>query len=148
MNAFDASDPSLPMDTMGARIRAVRRKWGWSQEEVARALRVDQASISFWERDKVRPSGSALVALASLFRTNVRTLEEGTGFKLPDAPFSPEDGKGQGQPRSISLPVPAGEGVTIVDLDSGSFKESQLSEAMMGMVQSVKDCRRVWLVLE
>lgn len=147
MDAFDSSD-NADFTTMGARIRAVRRKWGWSQEDVARAVRVDQASISFWERDKVRPSGSALVALASLFRTSVETLEAGEGFKVPDAPFTPEDSRTQELPRSISLPLATDDGVTIVDLASGTFKAAQISDAMMSVVQGVKDCRRVWVVME
>jgi len=78
------SQPSL--NTLGERIKAVRITWAWSQEEMAEALRVDQASISFWERDKIKPSGSPLVALSALFRTSVDALEHGKGFVLPDAP--------------------------------------------------------------
>ena len=78
MKRFDSnSDAPLSITSLGDRIKAVRLTWRWSQEEMAEALRVDQASISFWERDKIKPSGSAIVALASLFRTSTDALEGG-----------------------------------------------------------------------
>ena len=67
MKRFDSnSDAPLSTTSLGDRIKAVRLTWRWSQEEMAEALRVDQASISFWERDKIKPSGSAIVALVGL----------------------------------------------------------------------------------
>lgn len=106
MKRFDSSsDVSLPTSTIGERIKAVRVSWRWSQEEMASALRVDQASISFWERGKIRPSGSAIVALSSLFRASTAALEEGTGFRIPDPPSSPESAKADREvPMSISSP--------------------------------------------
>ena len=91
------SQPETPssLNTLGERIKAVRSHWNWSQEEMASNLRVDQASISFWERDKIRPSGSAMVALASLFRNSVESLESGEKFQLPDPPTSSELPKGE-----------------------------------------------------
>ena len=75
-----------PVATLGERIRAVRTAWGWSQTQVCDLLHVDQASISFWERDRIIPSGSALVALAALFRCSVEALETGKGFVISDPP--------------------------------------------------------------
>jgi len=141
-------DSEVPISTLGERIKAIRMNWKWSQESMAEALRVDQASISFWERDKIKPSGSAIVALASLFRTSPQALEEGVGFRIPESPSShgsPESG--QEPARSVSLPMGGEAGVVVVDLGDGSFKDSVLSEAMMSLVQGLKDNRRVWLVL-
>ena len=150
MKRFDSSsNVALPTSTMGERIKAIRVSWRWSQEEMANALRVDQASISFWERDKIRPSGSAIVALSSLFRASTEALEGGIGFRIPDPPFSPELAKVDRKvPLSISLPIGGKELIMVVDLGDGSSKDKPLSEAMMTLVQGVKDRRQTWVVLE
>jgi len=124
--------------------------WAWSQEEMAETLRVDQASISFWERDKIKPSGSALVALAALFRTSLEALEHGKGFILPDPPSrAPVSRKAEREmPRSVSLPSGDGDPIVIVDLLDGSSRGKQISEAMMSLVQAVKDGRKIWVVME
>lgn len=142
------SQPSL--NTLGERIKAVRVTWAWSQEEMAEALRVDQASISFWERDKIKPSGSALVALSALFRTSVDALEHGKGFVLPDAPSrAPISKKSEREmPRSVSLPRGEEEPIVVVDLLDGSSKGKQISDAMMVLVQAVKEGRKIWVVME
>ncbi|BDU73469.1 helix-turn-helix domain-containing protein [Mesoterricola silvestris] len=135
--------------TMGDRIKTVRRTWKWSQQEMAGALRVDQASISFWERDKIRPSGSALVALAALFRTSVDALEGGSEFNIPDSPSAPGGDKVEREfPRSVCLPMGDREKVMVVDLADGSSKGDPVSEAMMTLAMGVKANRRVWVVIE
>lgn len=150
MKQFDSnSNVALPTSTIGERIKAIRVSWRWSQEEMANALRVDQASISFWERDKIRPSGSAIVALSSLFRASTEALEGGIGFRIPDPPFGPESAKVDREvPLSISLPVGGKGEIMVVDLGNGSSMDKPLSEAMMTLVQGVKDNRRTWVVLE
>lgn len=144
------SDSQPALNTLGERIKAVRMAWAWSQEEMAETLRVDQASISFWERDKIKPSGSALVALAALFRTSLEALEHGKGFILPDPPSrAPVSRKAEREmPRSVSLPSGDGDPIVIVDLLDGSSRGKQISEAMMSLVQAVKDGRKIWVVME
>lgn len=144
------SEQSPALSTLGERIKAVRQAWGWSQEEMAEALRVDQASISFWERDKIRPSGSAMVALAALFRTSVDSLEQGEGFVVPDPPSRPPLSRTADWdiPRSVCLPSGTTETVVVVDLKDGSSRNKPLSEAMMDLSIGVKDARKVWVVLE
>ena len=143
------SDSSPSLKTLGERIKAVRTAWGWSQEEMAETLRVDQASISFWERDKIKPSGSAMVALSALFRTSLDALESGTGFVVPDPPSRPPLAKAEREfPRSVSLPISDADPIVVVDLVDGTSKGKQLSEAMMVLVESVKAGRRVWVVME
>ncbi|MDR0498503.1 MAG: helix-turn-helix domain-containing protein [Holophagales bacterium] len=147
-SAITESEPVASL-TLGERIKAVRLAWDWPQEEMAEILRVDQASISFWERDKIKPSGSAMVALAALFRTTIDALEKGERFIIPAAP-----GRGEGirgsrvLPRSVCLPISAPDKVTIVDLDSGGLTVPQLSEAMISLGQYAKDNRKVWIVVE
>jgi transcriptional regulator with XRE-family HTH domain len=144
------SDSKPSLKTLGDRIKAVRMAWGWSQEEMAETLRVDQASISFWERDKIRPSGSALVALAALFRTSLESLEKGKGFVLPDPPSRAPISKKIARPalRSVSLPGGLEDPIAIVDLLDGTSRGRQISEAMMVLVQAVKDDRKIWIVVE
>jgi DNA-binding XRE family transcriptional regulator len=147
----NTSEPrSEAMSTLGGRIKAVRAAWGWPQEEMAEILRVDQASISFWERDKIKPSGAALVALAALFRTTIEALEKGENFIVPAAP-----GRGEGNrrsralPRAICLPISdQTEKVAIIDLSSGLLNSPQLSDAMISLGQYAKDKRKVWIVVE
>lgn len=67
-------------------IRDLRCAWGWSQQRLASALHCDQASISFWERDKVVPAGPSLVAIAALCGTTVEALTTGTGWTVPTEP--------------------------------------------------------------
>jgi len=138
------------LNSLGDRIKAVRLHWVWSQEEMAATLRVDQASISFWERDKIKPSGSAMVALAALFRTSLKALETGESFILPDPPSCLPDAKKTKReiPRSVSLPPEEKDLIAIVDLADGSSKGKPVSEAMMILVQSAKEGRKVWVVIE
>ncbi len=149
MKPIEPNEPA-PLRTLGERIKAVRSSWSWSQEEMADALRVDQASISFWERDKIKPSGSAMVALAALFRTSVEALENGSGFVVPDPPSrQPTPRRADREiPRSVSLPLGHEEPIQMVDLVNGSTRGKQLSEAMMDLAQAVKDGRKVWVVME
>lgn len=140
---------SVPGSTLGERIKTIRLAWRWSQEEMANALHVDQASISFWERDRIIPSGSALVALASLFRISAKSLEQGHAFRIPDPPSRPETEKAERMnPMSISLPMGGRDMPIIVDLGNGSTRDMQVSEAMTALIQGVKSGRRTWLVLE
>jgi len=140
-------DSEAPLSTLGERIKAIRLNWDWSQEEIAGAMRVDQATISFWERGKVRPTGSAIVALASLFRSSPAALENGNGFRIPDPPSSPGTKKvDREQPRSVSLPM-GGEEVMVVDLGNGTSQGKPLSEALLSLAKGAKDSRRAWVVL-
>jgi len=127
--------------SLGQRIKAIRLDWRWSQGELAHALRVDQASISYWEHDKVRPSGSGLLALASLFRTSAQAMEEGTGFRIPEPPSRPEAARG------VGLPWHGGEVIRVIDLADGSSRASALDEGMMSLVQGFQAHRRAWVVL-
>jgi transcriptional regulator with XRE-family HTH domain len=73
-------------ETLGARIKNTRTLWGWPQEKLAKCLQVDQASISFWERDKIIPSGSAQVAICALFDCDQFALLDGDCWSVPAQP--------------------------------------------------------------
>jgi len=141
--------PTAP-STLGQRIKTVRIEWDWAQDELAELLQVDQASISFWERDKIKPSGAAMVALAALFRTTIDALETGLDFVVPMAP-SRSEGKRNSRPlpRGICLPVGQHPGqVAVVDLANGGISAQDLSEAMINLGQYTKDNRKIWIVVE
>jgi len=149
-DADDTLNPKPVPSTLGERIKAVRIEWDWAQDELAEILRVDQASISFWERDKIKPSGAAMVALAALFRTTADALETGQDFVVPKAP-SRGEGKRKSRPlpRGICLPVGQIPGqVAVVDLATGDLSAQELSEAMINLGQYTKDGRKIWIVVE
>lgn len=64
------------MSQLSRNIKNHRLAWNWSQSDLAKALYMDQASISFWESGKVNPLGSTKVALAALFSCTVSELED------------------------------------------------------------------------
>lgn len=141
--------PEVELHTMGERIKAIRTAWGWSQEEMASVLRVDQASISFWERDRIVPSGSAMVALAALFRLDPESLETGRGFVIPDRPAQPTHRRNGRKPlRSLSLPTSEADQPTFVDLASGSTHSWALSETSAALSEALKSGRKAWVVVE
>lgn len=53
---------------IGARIRLLRKHSGLSQEEVADAIKCDNATLSRYERGLNAPDGAQLVQLAALFK--------------------------------------------------------------------------------
>lgn len=52
----------------GKDLLEYRQRHGLKQSDIANFLSVDQASVSFWERDKVQPSGPAEKLLSVLLR--------------------------------------------------------------------------------
>ena len=136
-----------PAVTLGERIRTIRTAWGWSQTQVSGLLHVDQASISFWELDRIIPSGSALVALASLFRCSIEALETGNGFVISDPPYR-LPGAGQGDLRSVSLPLSDSSPVMMVDMVDGTAVSEDLSRAIMEIAGAMKGSRKIWVVIK
>lgn len=150
MNPAPMNSPAeTPFQTLGERIKAVRTAWAWSQEEMATTLRVDQASISFWERDRIVPSGSAMVALATLFRLEPGALETGRGFVVPDAPSQPSHKRnGRKTLRSLSLPIPPPEQTVCIDLISGHAQGRPPADAAAALSEAMRAGRKVWVVFE
>jgi len=56
---------------LGEHLKYLRRLKGYTQKEVAECLRVDQTTISSWERDRTSPSIYQLQRLAELFETSI-----------------------------------------------------------------------------
>jgi len=55
-------------------IKELRKKMGWSQQDLAKLLDVGIASISRWENGEKKPTGTAGVILASLVAALVSGL--------------------------------------------------------------------------
>lgn len=53
------------------RIKELRKKYGFSQEDLAEKFDVDRVTISRWENGINDPSNDALKVLASLFNVSV-----------------------------------------------------------------------------
>ena len=56
------------MDKVPAKIKKLRTRMGWTQEELARHIDVSLATVQRWEANKVIPSRLAQKELIRLFR--------------------------------------------------------------------------------
>lgn len=72
------------------RIKDLRKKYGFSQEDLAEKFDVDRVTISRWENGINDPSNDALKELASLFGVSVdyllghdKSIEPKSGVKIP-----------------------------------------------------------------
>lgn len=59
---------------VGINIRYLRKKRGYTQEELASKLGVSQASIANYESGKILPETKNLIELASILKTSVDQL--------------------------------------------------------------------------
>lgn len=62
---------------LGARIAALRRHKGMSQEKLAQALGVSPSAVGMYEQGRREPSGAMLVTLARLFGVSTDYLLTG-----------------------------------------------------------------------
>lgn len=141
-----SSQPS----TLGQRIRAVRRAWGWTQTTLAEALGSAQSMVSEWEKDVSRPSGAALISISRLFRLPVEALDTGKEFTLPDAP-----GQSSGAAmskrdiqdlRQLLPELQRGE-ILQVDTQAEDAELVQLTQALAAIREAKRQGRTVWLVI-
>ena len=66
INVLDLPTLDIPPGNSALAIRGWRRRIGFTQEELARALSVTCSTISRWENGHVRPSSLAWRAMAAL----------------------------------------------------------------------------------
>lgn len=71
-------------ETMGARIRALRRERGMTQAALAAQLSVSPKTVSKWETDKGMPDVSLLPALGAALRADLAKLLAGGGTPAPE----------------------------------------------------------------
>ena len=61
---------------LSEKVKYVRKKMGISQEGLARALNVGYATVSRWEKDKVKQSQMAKAAFYEYCKKNKITFDE------------------------------------------------------------------------
>ncbi|MBP1627133.1 MAG: helix-turn-helix protein [Holophagaceae bacterium] len=136
--------------TLGGRIRMVRKAWGWTQKDLAQALDSDQQVVSYWERDRAKPSRSALILLSRVFQLPVEALTMGEGFSIPDLPSDPGPigciGALRQAIEALSHRAETGT-IETIDLDTGSIGSLRLREAKAYMDRAQKHGCRVRIVV-
>ena len=60
--------------TIGKRIRILRKKSSLTQAELAERLYVSNNTISSWERDRTRPDITIIVQIAEIFHVSLNYL--------------------------------------------------------------------------
>ena len=69
--------------TIGTRIKTTRLAWGWTQAQMAKALRCPTGMIGSWEQDRPAISGLSIVAMCALMGATYEALTTGEGFGTP-----------------------------------------------------------------
>ena len=129
--------------TLGERIKKLRWHLGLTQRGLSEALHTDQAIISNWERDKAKPAGAAIAALAHVFKVSPLALETGEGFSLPEAPQSGPDT----QEAILTLPPPGQGPITFIELPQESAQSLAFQEALARLLKATQAGRSVWIVV-
>ena len=83
------------MESVGQRIRRLRKKNKMTQDSVAAQLNVERVTISRYESDAMTPRGARLVELAKLFDCSVDYL---LGVEDPAIPAGPEEHEPRAEP--------------------------------------------------
>lgn len=84
------------METLGNRIKQLRKEKQLTQPQLADALNVSKSVISFWENDINEPKASYMVSLASFFKVSTDYLlgiESEDGRIIIQEPELPSDEK-------------------------------------------------------
>ncbi|STI23592.1 Repressor protein C2 [Escherichia coli] len=69
------------METVGQRIKALRRVTKTSQKELGKFCGVSDVAVGYWEKDVNIPNGESLVKLAKFFNTSIDYILYGTEFE-------------------------------------------------------------------
>lgn len=110
-------------DSLGHRIREVRRARGLTQKEFADSLGIVQGFLSSVERGRKTPSDTLLIALCHSYGVNSEWLRTGKGEMLGG-----EEGAKRG------LPGRGAEGAPLLARISGEFPDSIAQEDIIGHV--------------
>jgi transcriptional regulator with XRE-family HTH domain len=151
--AYKAGDAKkIKADTLGARVRLTRLRWGWTQADLARALGVPQQSVSSWERDKTEPLGPSMANLCRLFQMTEAELKRPGGFKVPNPPepdllvlHCPQRPQGH---QDLPLPVPKPSQVVHVAVGDGTTRSLTSDEAAKALKRAVREGQQVWVVVK
>lgn len=74
MEKINTQVSRLPERTFGERIRAVRKKDGYSQKEFSSLLDIPQSTLSAYETDKMHPTVFSLTKIATTFNVSLDWL--------------------------------------------------------------------------
>lgn len=69
------------METVGQRIKALRRVTRTSQKELGKFCGVSDVAVGYWEKDINTPGGEALSKLAKFFNTSIDYILYGAEFE-------------------------------------------------------------------
>lgn len=69
------------METVGQRIKSLRKITRTSQKDLGKFCGVSDVAVGYWEKDLNLPSGEALSKLAKFFNTSVDYILYGTEFE-------------------------------------------------------------------
>lgn len=140
--------------TLGARIKKVRVKWGWSQARMAEELGTGQQALSRWERDEGEPTKATLRALQGLFGLSEEALLTGAGFSLPDPPAQVgalRVADAYARDLVILPEVPGMEGKVVLVVRQGLESTHEVMDPTAGraaMKRALDSGKRVWVVIE
>ena len=95
---------------LNEKLRSLREKCGFTQEQVAKVLNVDRSSYTYYETGKTEPSIASLVKLANMFKVSVNDLLDGGAAGVTPLHDS-------GRQRKVSSPKMAENTSHIYDLD-------------------------------
>ena len=101
---------------LNEKLRTLREKCGFTQEQVARVLNVDRSSYTYYETGKTEPSIASLIKLANMFKVGVNDLLDSGSAGVTVFHDS-------GRPRKPAAPKSAENASHIYDLDK---EEKQL----------------------
>lgn len=59
---------------LNQRLRSLREKCGFTQEQVAKTLNIDRSSYTYYETGKTEPSIASLIKLSNLFKVPIEDL--------------------------------------------------------------------------
>lgn len=98
------------LQSMGARLRMLRRERGLTLRRLAAQLGVSYSIIANWEVGRIAPGASSITKLANFFGVHVQWLRDGIGPQTPDlsesTPWPTEQLAEHWQVAEISPPPP------------------------------------------
>jgi transcriptional regulator with XRE-family HTH domain len=80
-----------PVLTLGARIRALRRARGLTQDRLANSAGVSRSAVAQWESDRAGHSAGMLRRLAEVLGVSVGVLRDGWEGASSQAPLTPQE---------------------------------------------------------
>ena len=61
---------------LAEKITALRKRSGWSQEELAMKLNVSRQSVSKWEAQQALPETAKIIMIANIFNVSIDEVEQ------------------------------------------------------------------------